>query len=249
MAAKPLPAHDPRTIARDIPGLCDALFPLLAQGIVKTLNRQSVSVAGCEEISSNEISASNLQKAMLFELAVAAAEQLIAGAGAIDWRACLDVAVARQKKHFDATIPTGLTEADMSVALRVARNLVVMLRQIEANVPGCLARSPLIPGYQWIASGVGDFSVGTTLIEVKCTGKHFSSSDYRQILMYWLLSYAAALERGGQEFVGCVLMNPRLNLALKFSFKELVGLLGAGKSKVELLQVFSSMVTDRSAFQ
>jgi hypothetical protein len=97
----------------------------------------------------------------------------------------------------------------------------------------------VIPGFQWIASGVGDFSVGSTLIEVKCTGKRFSSSDYRQILMYWILSYAAAIEGGTQEFSEGILLNPRLNFILRLPFKELTALLGAGRSKVELLEVFS----------
>jgi hypothetical protein len=143
---------------------------------------------------------------------------------------------------------SSLADDDKDVALAVAKNLLVMLRQMEAQDPeATLARSPVIPGYQWIASGVGDFSIGATLIEVKCTGKHFSSSDYRQILMYWILSYAAALEGRGQEFTEGVLINPRLNLVVRLSFKELTELLGAGRSKVELLQVFASLVADRSA--
>lgn len=157
------------------------------------------------------------------------------------------IAVARQRRHFDARIPDALTEDDKSVALSVATNLRLMLREIGSRDPReAIVRSPVIPGYEWIASGVGDFSIGSTLIEVKCTGKHFSSSDYRQILMYWILSYAAALESGGREFTEGVLVNPRLNRMVRLSFRELPTLLGAGRSKVELLEVFGSLVANRS---
>jgi hypothetical protein len=185
---------------------------------------------------------------MLFEIAVAAAEQFITGSDVIDWDACLNVAVRRQRDHFDAEIPSDLSDADKSVSLRVATNLVTMLRHIQAGDAGeALVRSPKIPGYQWIASGVGDFSVGRSLIEVKCTNKHFSSSDYRQILMYWLLTYSAAVESGMPEWSEGILVNPRLNRVMRFSFGEVIGIIGAGRSKVELLEVFSAMVGDRAA--
>jgi hypothetical protein len=107
---------------------------------------------------------------MLFEVAVAAGEDFIAGNDPVDWDICLKVAVDRQRRHFDAKLPDALSTTDKIVAQRVARNLVAMLNQIRAaGGDEELIRSPNIPGYQWIASGVGDFSVGTRLIEVKET--------------------------------------------------------------------------------
>lgn len=247
MVLSRLSTNDPRTIARDIPGLTDALFPHLAQGVVASFNRRWVSLPDCEVFEPEQISISSLQKAMLFELAVAAAEQLIAGSEIVDWDACLGLAVARQKRHYDAQLPSGLTVEDKTVALRVATNLVTMLRYVQSEAKqGGINCAPEIPGYQWIASGAGDFSVGSWLIEVKCTRRHFSASDYRQIMMYWLLSYAAALEGVGGEFTEGVLLNPRLNRIVRLSFKGLVNVLGGGRSKVELLEVFASMVADRS---
>src|SRR5688572_30141282 len=98
-------AHDPRTIARDIPGVFEALFPHLAQGVVAGINRKSKSIQQLQAVPSEIVDASNLQKAMLFEVAIAAAEQLIGGSEVIDWIVCLEVAVKRQKQHFDAKIP------------------------------------------------------------------------------------------------------------------------------------------------
>jgi hypothetical protein len=250
MIAPRLPGNDPRTIARDIPGLFDALFPHLAQGVVTSFNRKAAALAQCDAVSPSLVATSKLQHAMLFEIAVAAAEQLIGTREAVDWALCLATAVQRQREHFDAQLPAHLLEADKKVSLRVAENLVAMLHHVEAETPGMtLVHAPRIPGYQWIASGVGDFAIGTALIEVKCSNKRFSSSDYRQLLMYWLLSYCSAIERGTIEWSHGILINPRLNLLVRFSFDEVVAVVGAGKSKVELVELFSAILGNRASFQ
>ncbi|MBR1021344.1 hypothetical protein JQ559_12070 [Bradyrhizobium viridifuturi] len=241
-----LPIRDPRTIARDISGVFDALFPQLAQGVVASFNRGAIPIDGCEPVSQELVEATSVQRAMLFETAVAAAEQLIEGGSAVDWDLCLGTAVARQKAHFDAKLPQSLTSVDKEVSLHVARNLIAAFRQLRASSgTEALVRGPRIPGFQWVASSVGDFSIGRALIEVKCTNKHFISSDYRQILMYWLLSYCAALETGATEWADGVLVNPRLNRVVRFSFNGLIPIVGAGKSKVELVELFSTMLGTR----
>src|SRR5262249_7886159 len=193
------------------------------------------------------IDGSTLQRAMLFEIAVAAGEELLGGSGGINWDACLNIAVARQRRYFDAKIPETLSEADKTAAFSVATNLAAMLEQISTHTVGAaLVRSPAIPGYQWIASGVGDFSIGKRLIEVKCTSKHFSASDYRQIVMYWLLSYAASVGSGAPEWSEGILLNPRLNLTVSLPFNEIINVIGGGRSKVELLELFASLVGDRT---
>jgi hypothetical protein len=161
MVTKRLPANDPRTIARDIPGLFDALFPQLVPGFVANLNRQSIQVPECEAVSSDLVSASSLQKAMLFQVAVAAAEKLITDHGAVEWDACLSIALQRQRKHFDAKLTPHLSAIDKEVSLRVATNLVAMLRHLQSKSTGePLVHAPEVPGHQWIASGVGDFALG-----------------------------------------------------------------------------------------
>jgi hypothetical protein len=240
VATKRLPANDPRTIARDIPGLSDVLFPQLVPGLVAHLNREGTRLSGCEPVPLELVSASNLQRAMLFEIAVVVAEELIMDRSSVDWEACLAYAIRRQREHFDAKLPSVLSAADKDVSLRVARNLVTMLRHLQAELGGeNLIHSPMIPGYQWIASGRGDFALGSNLIEVKCANKPFSSADYRQIIMYWLLSYSAALGGGNREWS---VVNPRLNRMVKFAFTDLIEIIAAGRSKVELLGVFSAMV-------
>jgi hypothetical protein len=245
MGADRSPARDPRTIARDIPGVLDSLFPQLIPGVVAHFNRRAHAATGCQAVPQSLIEASDLQRAMLFEIAVAAGEQLVDGRAGIDWVDCLKVAVSRQRQHFDAKIPQTLSESDKLAAEAVAMNLAAMLGQIRAEAGGMLLLSPPIRGYQWVASGVGDFAVGTSLIEVKCTQKHFSSSDYRQVVMYWLLSYAAAVEGGSHEWTEVILMNPRLNRILKLPFNDIISVAGAGRSKVELLELFSAMIEHR----
>ncbi|HIF6286455.1 TPA: hypothetical protein ACX3LL_004740, partial [Enterobacter asburiae] len=109
---------------------------------------------------------------------------------------------------------------------------------------GNVVRAPIIPGFQWIAEGQGDFSIGQRLIEVKCTNRNFSSSDYRQILIYWLLSFSSSIEGGMNEWKTGVLLNPRANKYIEIDFNELVRIAAAGRTKLELLELFSSIVGD-----
>jgi hypothetical protein len=184
---------------------------------------------------------------MLFELAVALAEQLLLADSPPNWISALSLAVKRQRRHFDAREPVSIKDIDGMIALQVAGNLVTMLRTVHGqNAAHELVRAPRIPGYQWIASSWGDFSTGTILVEVKCTSHGFSAADYRQVLMYWLLSYAEAVERGTTEWSHVVLMNPRRCVSLMIAFDELVRVLGAGRSKVELLELFATVVGERA---
>lgn len=241
-----LPVRDPRTVARDIPGIFDALFPQLVPGIVAHFNRSCFMVESCQPVPAEIIEASSLQRSMLFEIAVAAAEQLIM-IGGVRWDSCLELAVKRQRRHFDVNIPTELRAEDRSAAQLVAENLVAILRSQQQVVCGDIVCSPAIPGYQWISSGVGDFSIGRRLIEVKCTNRRFSSSDYRQVVMYWLLSYAYSLEHKTSEWTDFVLVNPRLNIVVSISFDEIVHVISAGRSKVEILALFSTMIAVRDS--
>jgi len=241
------PAKDPRTVARDIPGIFDTMFPQLTPSLVAHFNSKIISFSDCKSVPDDLVQASGLNRAMLFEVAFARGEQIIAGIEKADWNACLNTALKRQRKYFDAKLPETLLEADKKVAECVARNLAIMLKYIQerANI-NPLVRSPKIPGYQWITSGYGDFSLGTKIIEVKCTNKKFSASDYRQIVMYWLLSYASSIERETPEWTDGILINPRLNYIFEFSFDDMLAVIGAGRSKLELLELFSSIVSEHS---
>lgn len=84
-----------------------------------------------------------------------------------------------------------------------------------------------------------------TLIEVKCTAKRFSSSDYRQVAIYWLLSYAAAIEGRGEEWRDFVLLNPRSGMKVSMRFDSFLSVISSGRTKVDILQLFQALVGSR----
>ncbi len=244
MAFNRLPARDPRTVARDIPGVFDALFPRLVPGVVAHYNRQATVNSGIERLPEKFVKCSLLSRSMLFEIAYARGEQLLQGKTEAEWQACVDIAVKRQRRHFDASIPEAISETDMAAAEWVANNMAAILGDLATEYSSPLQSSPSIPGYEWIASGNGDFAIADTLIEVKCTARHFSASDYRQLVMYWLLSYAAAVENDAAEWKWGILTNPRLNLTVRFTFQDILSVIAAGRSKVQLLELFRSIASD-----
>ena len=245
MPSSHAPMRDPRTIARDIPGIFELLFPRLTVGIVAGVNSNIRSCDGVGETPLEMVRASALEPAMLFEVAVARAEQVLNGSNITDWNKCLKIATNRQRRYFDAHTPHSLTRTDIIVAEQVAGNLVYMLRNMQKSRSGNeLITSPFIAGYQWVSSTEGDFALGTELIEIKCTHRKFSMADYRQVLMYWLLSYASSVERDSSEWTGCTLLNPRLNHMLDVSFDEIISLVSGGRSKVQLLQLFAGIIGD-----
>ena len=243
MAQSRLPFRDPRTVARDIPGVLDVLIPRLTGGLVGALNKTMFSFKDIEPLSEELVGESHLQKAMLFELSMARAESLLRGDDEPNWDECLQVAADRQKRHYDAKIPDHLEQGDMDLASHAALNLVEMLGSIQKQHPDSKLRwSPVIPGLGWISSGNGDFSLGGILIEVKHTDRNFMSRDFRQVLMCWLLKYSASIEHGEDVWTDCILLNPRRNSALLFSFDYLLCSASASSNRVELLELLRSVV-------
>lgn len=233
-----LPTRDPRTVARDIPGVLDILFPRLTAGLVNALNATMFSFAGISAIPFEVIDNSQLQKAMLFELSMARAESELRTGTAASWGECLAVASKRQRRHFDARIPEKLEPSDIVVADHAARNLVAMLNSVQAQRPfAVLEHAPLIPGLGWVASGNGDFAIGSTLIEVKHTERNFGAGDFRQVLMYWLLRYARAVESDSAIWSEVLLLNPRRNAALLVDFDHLLRSASASANRVELVEL------------
>ena len=238
-----LPIRDPRTVARDIPGVLDVLFPRLSGGLVAALNRKMFEFEGIVAVPDELIEESTLQKAMLFELAVARAESLLRNDGTSSWDACLRIASGRQRRHFDAKIPANLDDIDIEIAERAAHNLTAMLHSAQSQHPKLkLELAPLIPGLGWIGTGHGDFALGSILIEVKHTARNFGASDFRQVLMYWLLKYASCIESSSEVWSEVLLLNPRRNAALLVNFDYLLYSSSAQGNRVELVELLRSAV-------
>jgi hypothetical protein len=234
---------DPRSVAREIPGIFDEVFPQLTPGIVAHFNSGAVGFE-IKEVPGALLAMSKLQRAMLFELGYSVGERLLTDA-AIDWDECIDATLRRQQAFFDAKLPEKIELHDKTLATIVGGNLAAELRAMSAKRGQPLAMRPAIPGLEWIASAQGDFSVGRALIEVKCTAKRFSASDYRQVAIYWLLSYAAAIEGRGEEWQEFVLLNPRSGVAVSMRFAPFLSAIGSGRTKVDILQLFQSLVGSR----
>lgn len=235
---------DPRTVAREIPGVLDEVFPQLTPGVVARFNNTASTVA-VTPLADNLLRQSKVQRAILFELGCVLGERFLKGASVVDWLGCIDETAQRQRKYFDVELPINLTLEDQVLAETVGRNLAGALGGIAAIEEEPVVIGPRIPGLEWIASGQGDFSVGRTLIEVKCTSKRFSSADYRQVAIYWLLSFAAAVEGRGAEWTELMLLNPRSGEKVCLKVDSLLAVISGGRTKVDILQLFQALVGAR----
>lgn len=236
---------DPRTVAREIPGIFDEVFPQLTPGIVAHFN-SCADEFRVQPLPPALLSQSTLQRAMLFELGYSVGERLLTRSE-IDWAECFEETLRRQRVYFDAKLPDRLDAGDQVLAEIVGRNLSTELKAMSQNRSLPVVVRPHIPGLEWISSGYGDFALGQTLIEVKCTARRFSSSDYRQVAIYWLLSYAAAVESRGDEWRDFVLLNPRSGEKVSLRFDSFLSVISSGRTKVDILQLFQALVGSRLA--
>ncbi|RZM20554.1 MAG: hypothetical protein EOO88_35850 [Pedobacter sp.] len=234
---------DPRTVARQIPGLLDDVLPQLTPGLVSHFN-SSANRIEVESLNASLLHESKLQRAMLFELGYAVAEQMLLR-NEIDWEQAGAVAVSRQRKFYDASIPEHFDGGDKILAEIVARNLVLALGTLSTQNGGVVISNPVVPGFEWISTGTGDFSLGESIVEVKCSSRNFTTADYRQVIVYWLLSYAAALEGRGTEWREVILLNPRTGRIVRFKIDSFIAYTGSGMAKIEILQAFQAVVGSR----
>ena len=235
---------DPRTVAREIPGIFNEIFPQLTPGIVAHLNNSAITTP-VDLIQQTELFQSKLQRAMLFELSCTLAERLIAGDTHINWTYCFSETIRKQCVYYDAKLPDELTSLDKTLAETVGRNLARLINEMRQEYGHPIVIRPKIPGLEWIASGYGDFALGRTLIEVKCTAKRFSSADYRQVAIYWLLSYAGSVENRSIEWTDFALINPRNGAKVAMTFDSFLSIISSGRTKVDILQLFLSLVGSR----
>ncbi len=123
---------DPRTVARNIPGIFDEIFPQLTPGIVMHFNLQAETMP-VRVLPKALLDASKLQRAMLFELAYSVAENLLRDEP-IDWSVCFEATLERQRAYFDAKLPEQLDTPDMEVAELVGRDSIELACSACATV-------------------------------------------------------------------------------------------------------------------
>lgn len=234
---------DPRTVARDIPGVFNVVFPQLTPGVVAHFNREAAYVE-VTPVDEALLDATELQPAMISELGFALAEARLAREYE-DWNASLARAIERQKRHYDAVIPKVITDADKVAANALAENFLAMVGEMVADITDAPQLAPVVPGFQWIATGVGDLSIGPVIIEVKFGSRSFSAADYRQVIIYWLLKYLSSLESNASLWTEFVLLNPRLGKSVRVGFGPFLNLIGGGRTMVEIAQTFEALVSTR----
>lgn len=242
MAFERYPIRDPRTVARDIPGVLDVLFPRLKGGLVTSLNRQAVSYEGVEPVVEELVAKSRIKKALLFEIAMVQAEHIVNGEHDPSLGLCSREAWVRQSRHYKGRPAMRLADSDVAVVKQTSINLVTILRRLQEELPNSeIEVSPAIPGLGWISSGNADYSLGPLLIEVKNTDRNFISNDFRQILMYWLLRYNSIIETRKPIWTTCVLLNPRRNFVVKFGIDFILESASSNLNRVELNELLRSL--------
>jgi len=240
-----LPFTDPRTVARDIPGVSEILFPGLVPGMIAGLNQTWVELASIDAISDTALNRMTLNPAMLYEIACARAEFILCGKNLVEEK-YVSLALKRQSRFFDAQIPNQITEQDRNLIESVASNLTLGLNELADKKTLIIA--PRIPGLEWISSSQGDFYFENCLVEVKCISKNFAANDYRQILLYWLLNFAYSLGNPeARTWKYGIIFNPRKNKYVQVNFEDLHRLVAAGRNVIETVELLQNTILSARA--
>lgn len=240
-----LPFKDPRTLSRDIPGFSEILFPGLVPGLVAGLNRSRAPMNSIEKISDSLFRGITIAPAMMYEIAYARAEMLVQNEP-LNREAYLQKAFAMQSKYFDAVIPAEISPSEEILINKASENLSIGLNEILGDV--AVEVAPRVPGLEWISSSKADFSFSDTLVEVKFIAKNFTSSDYRQLLLYWLLNFAYSLEhKECKNWSRGVLFNPRQAIYVEVDLLSFHNLVSGGRNIIETVELLKSVVSSARA--
>lgn len=237
-----LPTKDPRTIARDIPIIFNILFPRLTSGVVTQYNQLPESLSSISSLNSEMTKSSYRSAAFIYEMGYAKANQIISGEPE-NWQVCHQKAYEKQSRFYDFNSPHHPTEEDKKIIEKLARNLVQILISLKQTPNENIILNPEIAGFSWIANSRGDYAISSSLIEAKCSKSDFSMADFRQVLIYWLLSYLDSLKsQNNNEWENLILVNPRLNKILKINVETILPVISDDKSKPEIVHKFRELI-------
>ena len=237
---------DPRSVARDVPGLFEIVFPGLTPGLVAHLNATSRTLDG-EAIDDDDVRQAKLGPALLFEVACVRVDRLFEqDEDANNPQSCLAEAWRRQSRFYDARYVDSIGDNDWFIACAVGNSLRGALVDLSRSRGKTVVVRPQVLGCQWISSSCGDYSIGDCIVEVKCIVGNFSGADYRQVLIYWMLSLIADSEGRGTAWKQAVLVNPRRKLMVDLDLPGFLTMVGRGASHIEMMQRFLAVVGERS---
>lgn len=236
---------DPRSVARDVPGLFEIVFPGLTPGLVAHLNATSCSLEG-NAVDDEEVRRCKLGAALLFEISCVRVDRLFErDEGADNPQSCLAEAWRRQSRFYDARYVDFIDDHDWTIAREVGNSLHAALIDACRSRGQPLVVRPLVMGCQWISGSCGDYAIGDCIVEVKCIVGNFSGADYRQVLIYWMLSLIADVEGRGEVWKQAVLINPRRKLVVDLDLQNFLTVVGRGATHIEMMQRFLSVVGER----
>lgn len=100
---------------------------------------------------------------------------------------------------------------------------------------------PRIHGVGFIHDCRADFSVGSTLFEVKTIDRGIQSRDIRQLILYLALQAAT----GDRRWSSAVFFNPRRGLVYQFQVERFMQEISGGRSSAEVFADLTDFLTTR----
>jgi len=113
---------------------------------------------------------------------------------------------------------SSLSGADWEEASTLSLRLADYARNLLEEESASILLSPALPGCGFVDAAEADFSVGSTLVEVKAVGRTFRGTDIRQVLVYAALDEAANRPYAWSRVALC---NPRQGTTLMWTLDDL----------------------------
>ncbi len=129
----------------------------------------------------------------------------------------------------------GLRERERGEARAIARQTHEFFREVEKHE---LLLSPALPGCGFIVQSYGDVIAGATIYEVKAGERSFRSADFRQLLVYSALNYAA----GKYKISHLGILNPRLGTYFRTTIEDVARSV-SGLTSAELFEEIVQFVS------
>lgn len=160
--------------------------------------------------------------------------------------ASLSQAVADVEREFEAL--EGVQGADFRLTPDEEYEAASIGNRLVEAIPEYLPKQdifqhrPRLRGLGALTDCYADMAFGTTLVEVKSGERNLRSIDFRQIIIYYVLS--SMREEGSYNY--CYIVNPRQGYRIFFNFDSLIAAVSA-KPPVEFVAGFSDYLVDWKA--
>ncbi len=248
---------DLREFSRNFGGLLNEIFPLMNSGFINGFNEKyEIGLNFLDDISVSLMQETNIMEAFLFEFCLVFCEARISD-NTLDLRRKFSSlwaqTILKQKKYYDchikksSALSSSELDAIVNVAHKILNNFLIMKEkltrlQTENNLD--IVISPVIPGFGTLDPSYADYSIGETLIEVKCTKSKFSTADYNQVFIYWLLStmWNVLVDNKALLYKNFSLVNLRRGELIYINGFDFAYIVSGGKNFQSIIQMFSNIL-------